>query len=935
MGNVPDGPAVHGLGVNQRRLIGVLTVVFTIGALAVAVPVASAGAASQKVPALSRAHHRQREASAAQTFSTSLASISEANGEMVSDDDGYTVSNYTSTGIDVPAGITSGPDGALWFVNNGNDSIGRITTGGVVTNYTDPSIDSPAGMTVGPDGALWFTNSGSKSIGRITTSGVVTNYTGAGQGVDGITTGPDGAMWFTNLQGDSIGRITTAGVVTTFTGTGISAPSAITAGPDGALWFTNLGNDSIGRITTAGVVTNFTSTAISGLNSITAGPDGALWFTCGNDSIGRITTAGVVTTNTDSTIDNSDGITTGPDGALWFDDSGDGSIGRITTAGVVTSNTGTGIDLPNSITTGPDGALWFTNDGNNSIGSIRPPVALTLSGTPPSPVDTNSSYDYPLSVTGSPSPATTVTSGSLPPGLSLSAAGVITGSPTTAGTYTATVTATNGVEPDDTDTFTIVVYGVPPSISGTPPTDVSPGTAYSFAFSLAGTPSPTTTVTSGSLPPGLSLSEAGVITGSPTTAGTYTVTATATNGISPDASDTFTIAVLGAPTISGAPTSPVDAGEPYSFEFTLSGAPSPTTTVSSGALPPGLGLSPDGVITGTPITAGTYSATVDASNGIAPDATINVVIAVDPVLAVSPESGVGGTPVDLNGAGFEPGESVNVTYDAPPFAELCSAPTVAPDGTFSCTGEIPAATAAGKLGLHTISATGTTSLITANAEFKLIGKSPTLTAKPFSRLIGNKVVDILGKHWPSGADVEIDQCADDPTTDPGSCIQAEYETANRTGSWSVDYVPVIGEDENACAAECYIEATDGSTDLVTTLTFRTPTVEIKGNVSNGIYLGQKVNVAVRSFPAGDPVTIEICSFSTSNCDSSTEATETLNRNGSATFRGYIMSAFVCSPDAGDCFILAQDSVSNGPVVATEVVNPYCGPIVCGSDAPRG
>ena len=42
-----------------------------------------------------------------------------------------------------------------------------ISTSGVVTNYTDPSISGPEGIAAGPDGALWFTNSRENSIGRI------------------------------------------------------------------------------------------------------------------------------------------------------------------------------------------------------------------------------------------------------------------------------------------------------------------------------------------------------------------------------------------------------------------------------------------------------------------------------------------------------------------------------------------------------------------------------------------------------------------------------------------------------------------------------------------------------------------------------------------------------------------------------------------------
>ena len=84
------------------------------------------------------------------------------------------ISNYTDVGIRSPIAMVAGPDGALWFTNNG--WIGRITTSGVLSYYADPSIAHPDGIAVGPDGALWFTDD-NNSIGRITTAGVVTSYT--------------------------------------------------------------------------------------------------------------------------------------------------------------------------------------------------------------------------------------------------------------------------------------------------------------------------------------------------------------------------------------------------------------------------------------------------------------------------------------------------------------------------------------------------------------------------------------------------------------------------------------------------------------------------------------------------------------------------------------------------------------------------------------
>jgi len=168
-------------------------------------------------------------------------------------------STTTRAHMSTGAAVASAPPNTAILASNDSDPVATQPTpaaalspsaGGVVTNYTGTGIDTPLWIAAGPDGALWFTNYSNSSIGRITTAGVVTKYTGTGiDDPDGIAAGSDGALWFTNSGGfDSIGRITTAGVVTNYTGTDIDDPGGIAAGPDGALWFTNSGNDSIGRI---------------------------------------------------------------------------------------------------------------------------------------------------------------------------------------------------------------------------------------------------------------------------------------------------------------------------------------------------------------------------------------------------------------------------------------------------------------------------------------------------------------------------------------------------------------------------------------------------------------------------------------------------------------------------------------------------------------
>ena len=370
----------------------------------------------------------------------------------------------------IPYGITTGPDGALWFTETGSagNKIGRITTAGAITEYELSTPGSaPDGITTGPDGALWFVESGSNKIGRITTAGVITEFaipTPNSEAI-GITTGPDGALWFTECLGATIaqgyrvniGRITTAGAVSEyplFSGSfSTPCPYGITTGPDGALWFTEDGvaSNRIGRITTAGAITEYANPSQSSQPSgITTGQDGALWFAdhAGVDlGIGRITTAGAITEYATPSVSSQPiGITAGPDGALWFTEAGGNKIGRITTAGVITEYA---ISTPNSqpigITTGPDGALWFTESIGNKIGRITTAgaVSLTISGASLPPGDVGFAYTAALTAFGGSPPYSnwTISSGSLPLGLALGpSTGAISGTPTSAGTFNFSVT---------------------------------------------------------------------------------------------------------------------------------------------------------------------------------------------------------------------------------------------------------------------------------------------------------------------------------------------------------------------------------------------------------------------------------------------------------------------------------------------------------------
>ncbi|BCW71642.1 putative Ig domain-containing protein [Arthrobacter sp. NicSoilB8] len=238
--------------------------------------------------------------------------------------------------------------------------------------------------------------------------------------------------------------------------------------------------------------------------------------------------------------------------------------------------------------------------------------------TPPTTATVGAPYTYTFAASGNPAPTFRVNSGSLPAGLSLNTtSGVLSGTPTAAGTATFTVAATNGVSPDAvTPSITITVNQAqvaPVFTAATPPTTAAVGAAYTYTFAASGSPAPTFRVNSGSLPAGLSLNATtGILSGTPTTAGTATFTVAATNGVSPDAvtpSITITVDTAQAAPAFTAATPPTTAtvGAAYTYTFAASGSPAPTFRVSSGTLPAGLSLNATtGVLSGTPTKVATW-----------------------------------------------------------------------------------------------------------------------------------------------------------------------------------------------------------------------------------------------------------------------------------------------------------------------------------------
>ena len=252
-------------------------------------------------------------------------------------------------------------------------------------------------------------------------------------------------------------------------------------------------------------------------------------------------------------------------------------------------------------------------------------------------------YNATVTATGG-TPPYTFTATNLPAGLSISAAGVITGTPTAAGSSTPTITVTDttpGTHLTATATPTIVIS---PALAINPitlPTGVV-GSAYSATVTATGGNAPYTFTATG-LPAGLSITSGGQITGTPTAAGPATIVVTATDSTSPTkltATASLPITISGAVAITTTSLPNGTVGSGYNFTVAATGGTAPYTFTASG-LPAGLSISPAGVISGTPTANGTASVTLtvtDSTNPTHATSSVTLPLTISNQLAVSTTS---------------------------------------------------------------------------------------------------------------------------------------------------------------------------------------------------------------------------------------------------------------------------------------------------------
>jgi large repetitive protein len=391
--------------------------------------------------------------------------------------------------------------------------------------------------------------------------------------------------------------------------------------------------------------------------------------------------------------------------AVSNDPTSKGVTWSLTGAGALSGQTATAVKYtaPATVTTASTATITATSvfDGTKI-------ATLTINLVPPPSVTTTSlaagtvgtAYAATLAATNGVAPYSwSVTVGTLPAGLSLSAAGAITGTPTTNGTSSFTV------QVKDVNNFTanaalsIKINPAPVAITTTSlPNGVVNSPGYSANLQSTGGAAPITwTVSAGVLPTGLALAANGAITGTPTTAGTSSFTVQAADSSTPALTATKQLSITIIPVLSISTSSLPNGitGTAYSTSLASTGGSGAVSwSVTVGTLPAGLSLNAStGAITGTPTTAGTASFTVQAVDSGTPQQKVTkaLSIAVAQALVISntslPTGAVNSTySATLQSTGGTPPVTWSISAGALPAGLVLNSTTGAITGTPTASG---------------------------------------------------------------------------------------------------------------------------------------------------------------------------------------------------------------------------------------------------------
>ena len=291
--------------------------------------------------------------------------------------------------------ITLGPDGNLWFTQQNQNMLGRLTPSGQFTLYSTGPDSGPHGIEFDKQGRLWITRQFSNTISQVIIKGTSATFINhaipyADSNPHGLTVARDGKVWFTGREGNVVGyydpkankfRISKLGNPDPSTNPEDNGnfPIYIKQAPDGSMYFTNLLTSRVSRITPSGKLTQFPLPSTYGPPN-DARPIAVYLMNNGvavvteesGHAYAYIQKNGLVTEKPLAPIDSeAASLTYDRLGTLWIQYNTPDDIARVNADGSLNVFPIPTTDaVQHRITIGPDGELWYTELKADKIGRM-------------------------------------------------------------------------------------------------------------------------------------------------------------------------------------------------------------------------------------------------------------------------------------------------------------------------------------------------------------------------------------------------------------------------------------------------------------------------------------------------------------------------------------------------------------------------------------